>query len=188
MDESAVKIGKKTFIFSVGIILLLMIFSGILTVILPAGTYDRVTEAGRTLVVNDSFREIPKPHYPVWRWFTAPVELLFGQDNLTPIVICVFIAIVGGAISVLERAGILKNLIDTLVARFAKRKYLLIAILILFFMSMSSFVSILEEMIPMVIFVIPIAISLGWDSLTGLGLSLFRGHLLPNHRFCYTLC
>ena len=173
MDESAIKIGKKAFIFSASIILILMIFSGILTIVLPAGMYDRVTEAGRTLVVNDSYREISKPDYPFWRWFSAPIEVLFtGPDNITPIVIIIFIAIVGGAISILESAGILSNLVNMLVARFAKRKYLLIAIIIFFFMSIASFVGIYEGMVPMVIFIIPIAISLGWDSLTGLGLSL----------------
>jgi uncharacterized ion transporter superfamily protein YfcC len=36
----------------------------------------------------------------------------------------------------------------------------------------ASFVGMFEELIPLIIFIIPIAISLGWDSLTGLGISL----------------
>ena len=173
MDESAIKIGKKAFLFSVSIILLLMIFSGVLTMVLPSGTYDRFIENGRTMVVNDSYRETAKPNYPFWRWFAAPLEVLVtGPDNITPIVVILFIAVVGGSISVLEGAGILSNLVNMLVTRFAKKKYLLIALIILFFMSIASFVGIYEGMIPMVIFIIPIAISLGWDSLTGLGLSL----------------
>jgi len=130
--DSAIKIGKKAFLFSALIILLLMIFSGILTVILPAGKYDRINENGRTLVVDGSYREIAPPHYPFWRWFTAPVEILFGPENLTPIVLIIFIFSVGGSIAILESAGILKNLVDMLVARFVKRKYLLIVLLICF--------------------------------------------------------
>ena len=171
-EGSVIKIGKKAFLFSALIILLLMIASGILAIILPAGQYDRITEDGRTLVVNGSYREIPKPNYPFWRWFTAPVEILFGPDNLTPIVLIIFIATVGGSIAVLESAGILLSLINTLVSRFYKRKYLLISIIIFFFMVISSFVGIYEGMVPMVIFILPIAISMGWDSLTGLGMSL----------------
>ena len=171
-QESAIKIGKKAFLFSALIIFVLMIASGILTIVLPAGAYDRIVEDGRTLVVNGSYQEVPRPNYPFWRWFTAPVEILFGPDNLTPIVLIIFIATVGGSIAVLENAGILKNLVDMLVARFVKRKYLLISLLIFFFMFVSSFVGIYEGMVPMVIFILPIAISLGWDSLTGLGMSL----------------
>ena len=171
-EESVIKIGKKAFLFSVLIILLLMIVSGILTIALPAGIYDRISEEGRTLVVNGSYREVPKPSYPIWRWITAPVEVLFGPDNITPIVLIIFIATVGGSIAILENAGILLSLINMLVARFYKRKYLLITLIIFFFMVISSFVGIYEGMVPMIIFILPIAISLGWDSLTGLGMSL----------------
>ena len=171
-EDSVIKIGKKAFLFSASIILLLMIASGILTKVLPAGMYDRILEEGRTLVVNGSYREVSKPFYPIWRWITAPVEILFGPDNLTPIVLIVFIATVGGSIAILENAGILLSLINMLVARFHKRKYLLITLIIFFFMVISSFVGIYEGMVPMIIFILPIAISLGFDSLTGLGMSL----------------
>jgi uncharacterized ion transporter superfamily protein YfcC len=171
-NESSIKIGKKAFLLSAGIILILMIASGALCLILPAGAYDRVAEEGRTLVVNGSYRELPRPDSPVWRWFTAPIEVLFGPDNLTPIVLLFFITAVGGSIAVLEQAGVMEGLVNFLVARFSKKKYLLIALLIFFFMALSSFVGIYEGMVPMIIFIIPIALSLGWDSLTGLGMSL----------------
>ena len=170
--DSSIKIGAKAFIFSTAIILVLMIVSGILTKVMPAGVYDRVVSEGRTLVVNGSYREIARPAYPFWRWFTAPIEILFGPENLTPIVLIVFIIVIGGSITILEYARVMEALINFLVARFAKRKYLLIVVMISFFMSISSFVGIYEGMVPLIIFIIPIAISLGWDSLTGLGMSL----------------
>ena len=171
--DSSIKIGAKAFLLSAAIILALMIASGILTTIMPAGVYDRVVSEGRTLVVNGSYREIPRPAYPFWRWFTAPIEvLIFGPDNLTPIVLILFITMVGGSITVLEYAGIMEALINFLVTRFAKRKYLLIVTMIIFFMAVSAFIGMYEEMVPLIIFVIPVAISLGWDSLTGLGMSL----------------
>jgi uncharacterized ion transporter superfamily protein YfcC len=170
--QSSIKIGKRAFLLSAGIILVLMIFSGILTMILPAGLYDRETVDGRTLVVNGSYRELAKPDYPLWRWIAAPIEILFGPENLTPIVLIVFITAVGGSIAVLEYAGVMEGLVWFLVARFSRRKYLLIAVICFFFMVLASFVGIYEGMVPMIIFIIPIAISLGWDSLTGLGMSL----------------
>jgi uncharacterized ion transporter superfamily protein YfcC len=170
--QSMIKIGKKAFLFSAAIILFLMIASGVLTAVLPAGVYDRVTEDGRTLVVSGSYRETPRPAYPPWRWFLAPVEILLGPDNLTPIVLIIFITAVGGSLAVLESAGILENLVNLLVARFSRRKYLLIALLIFFFMFVSAFVGIFEGMVPMVVFIVPVAVSLGWDTMTGLGMSL----------------
>jgi uncharacterized ion transporter superfamily protein YfcC len=170
--QSSIKIGKRAFLLSAGIILVLMLFSGILTLILPAGRYERETVDGRTLVVSGSYRELPKPDYPPWRWLTAPVEILFGPENLTPIVLIIFITAVGGSIAVLEYAGVMEGLVRFLVAKFSRRKYLLIAVICFFFMALAAFVGIYEGMVPMIIFIIPIAISLGWDSLTGLGMSL----------------
>jgi uncharacterized ion transporter superfamily protein YfcC len=168
-NESSIKIGKKAFLLSACIILALMICSGILTRVLPAGTYDRTSSEGRTLVINGTYRELLRPDYPVWRWFTAPVEILFSADNLTLIVLVVFLVAVGGSISVLEYSGVMEALIGFLVARFSKQKYRLIVIMIFFFMILTSFVGIYEGLVPMIIFIIPVAISLGWDSLTGLG-------------------
>lgn len=170
--QSAVKIGLQAFVLSALIILLLMIGSGILTIVLPAGRYDRIVEDGRTLVINGSYREISRPDYPFWRWFTAPLEVLAGPENLTPIVLIIFIIVVGGSIAVLERAGVMEALVQFLVARFSSRKYLLIALMILFFMVVASFVGIYEGMVPMIVFIIPIAVSMGFDTMTGLGMSL----------------
>jgi uncharacterized ion transporter superfamily protein YfcC len=172
LPKSAVKIGIKAFFVSAGIILILMVFSGVLTLVLPAGTYDRITENGRTLVVSGSYRSVPAPDYPLWRWLTAPVEILFAPGNVALITIILFIVCVGGSIAILERAGVMEELIRILVTRFSRRKYLLIALMILFFMSVSSFIGVYEGMVPMIIFIVPLAISLGWDSLTGLGISL----------------
>lgn len=170
--SSAIKIGKKAFLLSAGIILFLMLLSGILTLILPAGEYQRIVEEGRTIVVDGSYRHIERPDYPVWRWLSAPIEILFAPGNIALVTIMLFIVCVGGSISILERAGVMEELIRILVARFERRKYLLIAVVILFFMVVSSFIGVYEGLVPMIIFIVPLAISLGWDSLTGLGISL----------------
>jgi len=172
LPQSAVKIGKNAFFVSAGIILILMVFSGVLTLVLQPGAYDRIEQDGRTLVVNGSYRPVSAPDYPIWRWFTAPVEILFAPSNAALITIILFIVCVGGSIAILERAGVMEELIRILVARFSRRKYLLIALMIFFFMAISSFIGVYEGMIPMIIFIVPLAISLGWDSLTGLGISL----------------
>lgn len=171
-NASAIKIGLKAFVVSALIILLLMIFSGVLTMFLPSGQYDRIVQGGRTLVVDGSYQGVPKPDYPFWRWLTAPIEILFVSGNLTLITIILFIFCVGGSIAILERAGVMEELIRLLVSRFSKRKYRLIALVILFFMAISSFIGVYEGMVPMIIFIVPLAITLGWDSLTGLGMSL----------------
>ena len=171
-SSSALKIGVKALGISAGIILVLMIVSGILTRILPSGEFARVIENGRTMVVPGSYVLIDKPAYPVWRWFTAPFEIFVAEGNVALITIILFILSVSGSITILEKAGVMESLIQSLVRRFAANKYRLIAVLIFFFMFISSFLGIYEGMVPMIVFIVPLALSLGWDSLTGLGMSL----------------
>ncbi len=170
--ESSLKIGKKAFLLSVCIILALMLLSGVLTRILPAGEFEREKIDGRTLVVEGSWQEIERPHYPIWRWFTSPVEILWSDGNVALITIIIFILCVGGSIAILDHSGIMKELIAILVRRFSKKKYLLIWLLIFFFMFITSFIGVYEGLVPMIVFIVPLAISLGFDSLTGLGISL----------------
>ncbi|MDA3901004.1 MAG: hypothetical protein PF637_10860 [Spirochaetes bacterium] len=171
--ESQVVIGKRAFLQAALIIFILMMLTGVLTIILPSGQYERVVDnLGRTIIVPDSFRYVQKPDYPFWRWLTSPLEVLFPLRNAALITIIIFILFVGGAISLLEKSEVMADLIGRLVKRFKDRKYLLMAILIFLFMFMSSFLGIYEGLVPLIIFIVPLAHSLGWDSLTGLGISL----------------
>lgn len=171
-NKTSLAIGKKAFIIATLIILLLMMVSGVLTKTLPAGSYDRKVINERTMIVADSYRQIERPNYPVWRWFTAPFEILVTEGNNTVITIILFLVLISGSIAILEKAGVMRDIVNRLVFKFKDRKYLLMAIMIFLFMFLSSFLGIYEGMIPMIIFIVPLSYSFGWDSLTGLGISL----------------
>ena len=170
--KGAIRIGKRAFLFAAVIILLLMVVSGILTRAVPPGSYDRVIEDGREKVVPGSFTYDAPVEYPIWRWFTAPVEVLFSEDNLTLITIILFLIFVGGAFTILERANVLSAFLARVVHRFRDRKYLLMALIQFFFMFTAAVLGIYESMVPLVVFIVPLAHMLRWDSMTGLGMSL----------------
>lgn len=172
VKESSLKIGKRAFLASVAIILLLMIASGLMTILLPSGSYERAFQEGRTVIVPDSFRYVEKPAYPVWRWFTAPVEVFVGGDNLALITITLFIIFISGSFAILENAYVIEYILAAIVERFRERKYTLLAVVIFMFMFLASVLGIYEAMVPLIVFIVPLSLSLGWDSLTGLGMSL----------------
>ena len=134
-QRSALAIGLKSFAGAFFILLALMIVAGILTRVVPAGSYDRVLEGGRTLVAPDSYREVPRPGYPAWRWFTAPFEVLASPDSLTVITIILFLVFIGGVFAVLEQGEVMRHALAAVVARFAgsasAKAFLLMAILAL---------------------------------------------------------
>lgn len=170
--QSNLRIGKKAFLTAFFIILSFMIISGILTKIVPAGLYDRITVNGLEKIVDGSFAYHARPDYPVWRWFTAPVEVLFSKDNIGLITVIALLVFLGGAFTILEKGNILKTILYLIVNKFQYKKYLLMAIIIFFFMFFGSALGIFEAMVPLVIFIVPLAHILGWDSLVGLGMSL----------------
>ncbi len=170
-ENSSLKISARAFISSLMILLVLMIAAGALTYIIPTGSFERVEVDGNVSIVPDTFEFTEKGGYPVWRWFTAPAEVLISTDAVTVISIIVFIFIIGGVFTVLDKCGMLHYIMGVLVRRFSASKYRLMAILVLFFMLFGSVFGIFEELVALVPIVIVLSYALGWDSLVGLGMS-----------------
>jgi uncharacterized ion transporter superfamily protein YfcC len=178
MEEKAgAQISTRAFIQSLLILFVLMIAAGTLTRIIPAGSYARIEQEGRSVIDPQSFQFIPRPAYPVWRWLTAPLEVLAGPDGLTVIVIIVFLLMVGVAFAVLDQSGILKTALARLVERFGGRKYLLLMLISLFFMLVGALFGIFEEVVPLVPLMIALSYFLGWDALVGLGMSILATNM-----------
>ena len=176
-EKGSIQISKRMFIQSVIILVLLMMVAGVLTLVIPAGAYTRVTLEGREAIDPASFRFTARPDYPIWRWFLAPIEVLGAPGNLTLIVILLFLLFIGGSFSVLEKGGLIHTLLARIVARYARRKYLLLLVISLFFMLMGAFFGIVEESIVLVPVCVALAYSVGWDALVGLGMSILATNL-----------
>lgn len=169
--NEGLKISKKSFISSVIILFVLMIGAGILTCVIPSGAFQRALVDGKETIIPNTFAFTDNQSYPVWRWFTAPFEVLWSEDAVTVISIILFIFIIGGTFCVLDKSGMLRYIMSRLVRRFENAKYKLMAVLVLFFMLFGSVFGIFEELVALVPIVILLSYAMGWDSLTGLGMS-----------------
>jgi uncharacterized ion transporter superfamily protein YfcC len=169
--KAGIQISKKSFFSSVIILFFLMIVAGILTKIIPAGVYERIIVDGREVIDVSTFTFVSDINYPIYRWFTAPIEVLWSPDALTVIVIIFFILFIGATFAILDKSGILKYIMNSIVKRFEHNKYILLAVLTLSFMLFGSVFGIFEELVALVPISITLAYSLGWDSLVGLGMS-----------------
>ncbi len=177
-QKAGAQISAKAFIQSLLILFILMMLAGVLTRIVPAGQYQRLEQDGRTILDAGSFAFTERPDFPIWRWFTAPVEVLWRSDNsLTIIVIIVFILMVGAAFAVLDKTGILQTAVASIVRIFGKRKYLLLLVIAFFFMFMGAVFGIFEEVVLLVPIMLALSYSLGWDALVGLGMSILAVNL-----------
>lgn len=177
-QKAGARIGVKAFMQSFLILLALMIVTGILTQVVPAGSYDRVQVDGREMIATESFRYVARPDYPIWRWLTAPLEVFtIGPDKVTVLMIVVLIVMIGAAFAVMDKGGILRAILEALVRTFAARKYILLLVLALFFMLLGGVFGILEEVIILVPVMVGLSYALGWDSLVGLGISILAANM-----------
>ncbi|NLE43645.1 MAG: YfcC family protein [Chloroflexi bacterium] len=176
-STTSVQIGRKSFIQAFVILLGLMLVAGILGRTAPPGRYDRMLQDGREVILPQSYERMAQSDYPFWRWFSAPIEVLWGPDGLTIIVIIVFLLMVGGAFSVLDRSGILRSAIGRVIERFGGRRYLLLLVISFVFMLQGAFFGIFEEVVPLVPLMVALASMLGWDPLIGLGMSILATNI-----------
>ena len=166
-------IGVKSFIGAIAVIFVLMIASYVLTLLIPGGQYMRVTdEAGNVVVdVKNGFTYI-RGGLPFWKWALSPVLVLGASGGGTLIAVIVFLLVIGGVFSALDKCGLMKYMLDRVVARFGGVRYRLMAIVTLFFMALGAMIGSFEECVPLVPIVVALSVKLGWDALTGLGMSL----------------
>ena len=166
-------IGTKTFVSTVALLLAIMLLSGVLTQVMPQGSYTYAEEDGRQIIVPGTYLENPEAaRLPVWRWFTAPFEVLGTEKAATAGMIMAFILLIGGSFLVLERSGILTHMIHAVIKRFGDRKYRLLAAVTFICMLLGSTMGLFEEVVTLVPITVALAMMLGWDSLTGIGMSI----------------
>ena len=177
MNRQSMRIGKRSYFFSLFTLLALMILAGILTLVLPAGAYERVLIDGREMIVQDSFSYMDKAAYPPYLWFLAPFEVLAAPGAAVVWVIIIFLLFLGASFTLLLRSGMVERLMDRLLARFGDHKYRLLTAISLFFMLFGASFGVFEELIVLDTFCLILARKLGWDSLTGLGMSLLSAGL-----------
>lgn len=147
-EKKGLNISAKSFISALAVIFVLMVLTYILTFIVPGGGI------------------------PFWKWALSPVLVLGAEGNGSLIAVLVFLLVIGGVFNSLEKGGLMRYLLDRITYRFGKNRYALLAVITLFFMSMGAFIGSFEECVPLVPIVVALAIRLGWDAFSGLGMSL----------------
>lgn len=165
-------ISTKSFLAALLILLILMCVSYLITFIVPGGTYNRVIAAnGAESIEPDTFREV-QGGLPFWKWLLSPFLVLGAPGSGTIIAVLAFLLVIGGVFCALDKCGMMRYMLQKIVYRFGQRRYVLLAVIILFFMCMGAFIGSFEECVPLVPIVVGLAVALGFDELTGLGMSL----------------
>ena len=172
-SKKGLNISVKSFITAIIVIFALMVAAYILTLVIPAGEYQRIEDVnGNTVIDTSAPFTFIKGGLPFWKWLLSPVLVLGATGNGTLIAVIVFLLVIGGVFNSLDRCGLIKYMLDSIAHKYGKHKYRLLPLITLFFMTLGSMVGSFEECVPLVPIVVALSISLGWDALVGIGMSL----------------
>lgn len=171
--EKKLNISTKSFLTAIAVIFGLMLATYILTLFIPGGSYNRIDDGNGNLIIDTAggFTQV-EGGIPFWKWLLSPFLVLGASGNGTLIAIIAFLLVIGGIFTCLDACGLMKYMLNKIVKRFAKTRYLLLTIIMLFFMLMGSMIGSFEECVPMVPIVVALTVTLGWDSTTGLFASI----------------
>ncbi len=153
----------KTFL-SAAIVLIIMLFlTGLLTYLIPNGDFNAETM---------TFTEREEQGIPILTWIGAPILVLFSESGVLVIAIILFLLIIGGSIHLLKETGLIEGIILAIVKKFKDNEFALLCMLVFVFMALGAFIGVFEEVVPLVPLIIILARRMGWDELTGLGVSV----------------
>ena len=139
---------KKSFLVSIITISLLMVFTYVLTLTLDCDGISFV------------------------KWIASPILALGSSSGSTTIAVIIFLLIIGGITNGLNSCGFMEYMLNKIVHKYGEHRYSLMFATVLFFMIMGSVVGTFEEVVPITPIAVSLAISLGFDALTGIGMSL----------------
>ncbi len=172
-SKKGLQIGIKSFLTAILVILVLMIATYLLTLVVPGGHYDRITDAnGNTVIDTESGFTPAEGGISFGKWILSPLFVLGAEGSGALIAVIAFLLVIGGIFNALDRCGLIRYMLERLSHRFGSKRYRLLAVILLFFMALGAAIGSFEECVPLVPIVVALAIHLGWDALTGIAMSL----------------
>ena len=154
------------------LIYVLVIMMVVLTWIVPSGEFQReetkVGGSSRLVTVPGTFHHVEQNPAGLEALLLAPIRGF--QDGM---LIIVFLFIIGGAFAVINETGTIDLAIKKMAAAFSRHprfhKFIIPALMLVFSLAGSIF-GMCEETIPFIMVFIPLALSLGYDSIVGVAI------------------
>ena len=143
----------------------MVVLTVIATWIVPGGEYQKVDKEGRAVPVAGSFQFSERQPQGLGALFISPIKGFIEAAH-----IIVFIFVVGGAFAVIQKTGAITSFIHNLALKFGESRALralLIPVTMIIFSLGGAIFGMCEETMPFVLIFVPLALSLGYDTIVG---------------------
>lgn len=167
--KSFSSINLKSFLLVTIILGTMLIVGGVLSYIIPQGSFSRDPDG---VIIDGTYVEQGVKGIAIWRIITAPFRVFASEDALTIIFISLFLLIMSGVFNLLDKTNGIRVIIGKTVRKFSKQRKLVVCIALLAFMAFGSFFGMFEELVTLLPLVIVFMLSMGMDTLTGLGVCM----------------
>ncbi len=150
------------------IIFSLIVLVAVFTWIIPAGEFEKNVVNGKEVIVPDSYHSVESNPQGAYDVLTAPIKGIVKAS-----LIIGFVLIVGGAFSVFQKTGAITAGISAVVKAHENHKSVrifLIPIFMTLFSLGGAIFGMSEEVIPFILIFVPMALMLGYDSITGVAI------------------
>jgi len=166
------KKSKFTMPHPIVLIYVLVMLMVVLTWVIPSGEFQRVeTRVGgssRLVTVPGTFHRVAQQPAGLEDLLLSPIRGF--QDGM---LIIVFLFIIGGAFNVINESGAISLAIKKMAAAFSHHprlhKFIIPSLMLVFSLAGSIF-GMCEETMPFILIFIPLALSLGYDSIVGVAI------------------
>ncbi len=168
-NQAFSNISLKSFITVVLVLATILALSATLTYFIPQGAFTRNEEG---VILTDTYVQGEVAGIPLWRVISAPARVFASEDGLTIIMISLFLLIMSGIFNLLDKTGGIRIFISQIIRRLKGRKEPVIFMTVLIFMLFGSFFGMFEELVTLLPIMILFMLSLGLDTMLGLGTCL----------------
>ena len=168
-ERAFTHINTRSFIIVVVMLFAILIFSAALSYFIPQGRFLIGADGN---IDFSRFEQGEVRGIAVWRVITAPFRVFFSEDALTVIMISIFLLIMSGVFNIVEKTGGVRSVIKYTTYKLADKKRAILCIMVFIFMAFGSFFGMFEELVTLLPIIVVLALSLGFDTLTGLGMCM----------------
>lgn len=149
------------------IISAIILLVAVATYLVPGGAYEKiVNEAGKTVVVDGSFKYVESKPQGVFDVLQAPIQgIIEGAE------IIAFLFIVGGAFNIITKTKAIDFGIMRIVNVFKGKEIFIIPIIFFIFSLGGAVFGMTEEAIPFIAMMIPLTLVLGYDSIVAVAIT-----------------
>ncbi|HSA96073.1 MAG TPA: YfcC family protein, partial [Acidobacteriota bacterium] len=150
------------------LIYVMVVLTVIATWIIPGGEYQRVEKDGRMVPVAGSYARVASEPQGVGGLLVSPIRGFVDAAAIIAILL-----IVGGAFNVIQQTGAITAVIRNITFVFGRKKalrVLLIPVVMLIFSLGGGVWGMCEETMPFILVFVPLALSLGYDTIVGVAM------------------